>query len=48
MILDVAVFGIPDPVMGEIVGCAIIPRPGEEEINLSQIQEFCRNHLADY
>ena len=27
-ILDVAVFGLPDPVMGSIVVCAVVPRPG--------------------
>ncbi|GAB4338414.1 MAG: long-chain fatty acid--CoA ligase [Candidatus Abyssubacteria bacterium] len=47
-ILDVAVFGLPDPVMGSVVACAIIPRPDIEEITLPEIQEFCRSQLADY
>lgn len=47
-ILDIAVFGIPDPVLGEIVGCAIVPLSGDEGITLSEIQAFCRNQLADY
>ncbi len=47
-ILDVAVFGLPDPVMGSIVACAIIPRPGRQDITLEEIQEFCRGQLASY
>lgn len=47
-ILDVAVLGIPDPVLGEVVGCAIILRPGAEELSLGEIQEFCQKQLADY
>jgi long-chain acyl-CoA synthetase len=47
-ILDVAVFGLPDPVMGEIVGCAIILRPGAEEISPGEVQSFCQSQLADY
>ncbi|MGA3084287.1 MAG: class I adenylate-forming enzyme family protein [Thermodesulfobacteriota bacterium] len=47
-ILDVAVFGLPDPVMGSIVACAVVPRPGTERITLEEIQEFCRDQLASY
>jgi long-chain acyl-CoA synthetase len=47
-ILDVAVFGLPDPVMGSVVACAIIPRPDTEEITLPEIQDFCKSQLADY
>jgi long-chain acyl-CoA synthetase len=47
-ILDVAVLGLPDPVMGEIVACAVIPRPGSEALDLTEIQEFCRSQLAYY
>ncbi len=47
-ILDVAVFGLPDPVLGEIVGCAVVLRPGITELGLQEIQEFCQSKLADY
>jgi acyl-CoA synthetase (AMP-forming)/AMP-acid ligase II len=47
-VLDVAVFGLPDPVMGSIVACAVVPRPGPERITLKEIQEFCRDQLASY
>ena len=30
-ILDVAVFGLPDPVMGSIVACAVVPKAGKQE-----------------
>ena len=47
-ILDVSVVGLPDPVMGECVVCAVIPRPDSGEILLSEIQEFCKDQLAYY
>jgi len=47
-ILDIAVFGLPDPVMGTIVACAIVPRPGKKRITMEEIQEFCKDQLADY
>lgn len=46
--LSVSIFGLPDPVMGSIVACAIIPRPGEERITVDEIKEFCRDQLAHY
>lgn len=47
-ILDVAVLGLPDPVMGSIVACAIVPRPGAGKITREEIQNFCRDQLASY
>ena len=47
-ILDVAVFGLPDPVMGSIVACAIISRPDLEPITMAELQAFCHDHLASY
>ncbi|RJP23290.1 MAG: long-chain fatty acid--CoA ligase [Candidatus Abyssobacteria bacterium SURF_5] len=47
-ILDVAVFGLPDPVMGSAVACAVILRPDVETIGVDEIREFCAGHLADY
>lgn len=47
-VLDVAVFGLPDPVLGEAVGGAIILRPGMEALRGKEIREFCQDQLADY
>jgi long-chain acyl-CoA synthetase len=47
-VLDVAVFGLPDPVMGSIVACVVVPRSRSEKISLKEIQEFCRDQLASY
>jgi acyl-CoA synthetase (AMP-forming)/AMP-acid ligase II len=47
-VFDVAVFGLPDPVLGELVGCAIILRPGVEELSSEEIKEFCQKQLAVY
>jgi len=47
-ILDVAVFGLPDPVMGSMVTCAVVPRPGRERITVEEIQAFCKDQLASY
>lgn len=47
-ILDVAVFGLPDPVMGSIVACAVVPRPGNRKITLEEIREYCIDQLASY
>ena len=47
-VLDTAVFGLPDPVLGEIVACAVILRPGAGELSAEELVEFCRKHLADY
>jgi long-chain acyl-CoA synthetase len=47
-ILDVSVFGLPDPVMGSIVACAIVSRPDTEQITAEEVQAFCRDQLASY
>jgi long-chain acyl-CoA synthetase len=46
--LDVVVLGLPDPVMGSIVACVIVPRPGKEKITLKEVQDFCKDQLASY
>ena len=43
-----AVFGVPDPVMGERVGCAVILRPGTEGVDPEDVRRFCGKQLADY
>ena len=40
-VLDVAVFGIPDPVMGSAVACAVVPKSNEDDIiDIKEINEF--------
>ncbi len=47
-ILDASVFGLPDPVLGQVVACAIIARPDIGEIHSAEVQDFCRQQLAEY
>ena len=48
-VLEVAVVGVPDPVMGEKVGAVVLPRPGvtAEEL-IPSLFAFAREQLADY
>lgn len=47
-IFDVAVFGLPDPVMGSVVACAIVPWPEMERITAEELQHYCEDNLAAY
>jgi len=44
---EVAVLGVPDPMMGEKVGAVIVPMAGEE-FSLEELATFARQHLADF
>jgi long-chain acyl-CoA synthetase len=46
-VLEVAVVGVPDPVMGEIVKACIALKPGETATE-EEIKKFCAERLADY
>ncbi|RFU68385.1 class I adenylate-forming enzyme family protein [Bacillus sp. V59.32b] len=46
-ILEVAVIGIPHEVWGETVAAVIVPKPGKQ-VNLEELQQFCRQELAGY
>ncbi len=46
-IRDVAVAGLPDPVLGEVTCAWIVPRSATPP-DLDRIVEFCRPHLATY
>nr|BBH85587.1 long-chain-fatty-acid--CoA ligase [Thermosporothrix sp. COM3] len=46
-IAEVAVFGVPDPDMGEQVVAAVVPKPGAT-IDEAAIIAFCREQLASY
>jgi long-chain acyl-CoA synthetase len=47
-VLEVAVVGVADPVMGEKVGAVVLPRPGTEEGLVPSLIAFARERLADY
>ncbi|MGY1822178.1 class I adenylate-forming enzyme family protein [Geodermatophilus sp. SYSU D00079] len=44
---EVAVVGVPDPVMGEKVGAVVVPRPGAE-LSAADLLVFARTRLADF
>ncbi len=46
-VLEVAVFGRPDPMYGETVAAAIVPR-GTASPTPDELAEFCRDRLAPY
>jgi acyl-CoA synthetase (AMP-forming)/AMP-acid ligase II len=48
-VVEVAVVGVPDPVMGEKVGAVVLPRPGVAAGELvPSLIEFARERLADF
>ena len=49
-VADVAVFGIPEPEMGEEVKAVVQPAPGvtADEALAAEIIAFCREHLSHY
>ena len=48
-VTDVAVFGLPDDDLGEIVHAVVQPAPGAERAGLeAELLEFCRAHLARF
>jgi long-chain acyl-CoA synthetase len=46
-VFEVAVVGVPDPMMGEKVGAIIVPVPGQR-IDPAEVREFARQYLADF
>jgi acyl-CoA synthetase (AMP-forming)/AMP-acid ligase II len=44
---EVAVLGVPDPMMGEKVGAVVVPMPGEK-MDVEELISFAREHLADF
>ncbi len=46
-VLEVAVVGVPDPVMGEKVGAVVLPRPGTTML-VPELAAFARERLADF
>jgi acyl-CoA synthetase (AMP-forming)/AMP-acid ligase II len=46
-VLEVAVVGVPDTVMGEAVKACVALKPGEK-VTEEEIKKFCAGRLADY
>ncbi len=46
-VLEAAVFGVPDPVWGEVVAAAVVPKPGAE-LGEAELVSFCRDRLAGF
>jgi long-chain acyl-CoA synthetase len=44
---DCAVFGIPDPELGEAIAVAIQPEP-DTTIDTGQLQDYLRSRIASY
>jgi long-chain acyl-CoA synthetase len=44
---EVAVVGVPDPMMGEKVGAVIVPLPGAT-VDPAEVLGYARDHLADF
>jgi acyl-CoA synthetase (AMP-forming)/AMP-acid ligase II len=44
---EVAVLGVPDPMMGEKVGAVVVPRPGQT-LEPGDLVAFARERLADF
>ncbi|WP_249933117.1 AMP-binding protein [Blastococcus sp. CCUG 61487] len=47
-VVEVAVVGVPDPVMGEKVGAVVLPRDGAGDDLVPSLIAFARERLADY
>jgi acyl-CoA synthetase (AMP-forming)/AMP-acid ligase II len=44
---EVAVVGVPDPMMGEKVGAVVVPRPGRALV-AGELVAYARERLADF
>ena len=42
-----AVFGLPDERLGEVVGAVVVLRPGQE-VTAGELQDYLREHLATF
>jgi len=47
-VLEAAVFGVPDEKWGEAVWAVVVPREGHENMDTSELVEFCREKIAGY
>ena len=50
-VLEAAVIAVPHPDLGEDVLAVVVPQPGfggEADLSAERVNQFCRQHLADY
>ncbi len=47
-VADAVTFGLPDPVWGERVAAAVVPREGAGPLRVADLVEHCRRHLAPH
>jgi long-chain acyl-CoA synthetase len=46
-VFEVAVFGVPDEMMGEKVGAVVVPRPGTQP-DPHELRQFAKERIADF
>ena len=46
-VFEVAVLGVPDPMMGEKVGAVVVPKPGRT-VEIAEVVKFAYTRLADF
>ena len=46
-VLEVAVIGVPDNILGQNIKAAIVLRPGKS-LEIKDVKAYCKNNLADY
>ncbi len=46
-VFEVAVLGVPDPMMGEKVGAVVVPKPGRT-VEITDVVKFAYTRLADF
>ena len=46
-VLETAVFGVDDPVLGEAIKTVVVPKPGSS-LTAKEVSDFCRSRLAQH
>ncbi|MDX1701803.1 MAG: fatty acid--CoA ligase family protein, partial [Melioribacteraceae bacterium] len=46
-VLEVAVVGVPDNILGQIIKAVIVLRPGKN-LDMRDVKAYCKKNLADY
>ena len=45
---DVAVVGLPDTDLAQVVSAVVVPAPGHDPPSLAELQAFCENRIEDF